>query len=72
MRSSQMYVDVWSAVARRQRKADKIETLMKTKLIKRSPELMLLVAYYRVSNAIAKQLLKTKIQIAALLRRIRK
>jgi len=67
-----MYVDVWSAVARRQIKADKIETLWKTKLIKRSPELMLLVAYYRVSNAIVKQLLKAKVQVTSLLRRIRK
>jgi len=67
-----MYVDVWSAVAQRQRKADKIETLWKTKLIKRSPKLTLLVAYYRVSNATLKQLLKTKVQVTALLRRNRK
>lgn len=67
-----MYVDVWSAVAQRQRKADKIETLWKMKLIKRSPKLTLLVAYYRVSNAIVKQLLKTKVQVTALLRRNRK
>jgi len=40
------------------------------KLIKRSPKLTLLVAYYRISNAILKQLLKTKIQATALLRRI--
>jgi len=67
-----MYVDVWSAVAQRQRKADKIETLWKTKLIERSPKLTLLVAYYRVSNATLKQLLKTKVQVTALLRRNRK
>ena len=67
-----MYVDVWSAVAQRQRKADKIETLWKTKLIKRSPKLTLLVAYYRVSNATLKRSLKAKVQVTALLRRHRK
>jgi len=67
-----MYVDMWSVIAQRQRKADKIETLWKTKLIKRSPKLTLLVAYYRVSNATVKQLLKSKVQVTALLRRIRK
>ncbi len=67
-----MYVDVWTIVARRQRNADQIDKLCKMKLIKRSPKLTLLVAYYRVSNAILKQLLKTKVQVTALLRRIRK
>jgi hypothetical protein len=67
-----MYVDVWSAVARRQVKVDKIETLWKTKLIKRSPKLTLLVAYYKVSNAMIKHLMKTKVQVTALLRRIGK
>ncbi len=67
-----MYVDVWTIVARRQRHVDQIDKLCKMKLIKRSPKLTLLVAYYRVSNAILKQLLKTKVQVTALLRRIRK
>jgi len=42
------------------------------KLIKRSPKLTLLVAYYKVSNATLKQLLKTKVQVTSLLRRIKK
>jgi len=67
-----MYVDVWSVVARRQRKVDKIETLWKTKLIRRSPKLTLLVAYYKVSNATLKQLLKAKVQATSLFRRITK
>ncbi len=67
-----MYVDVWSTVALRQRRVDQIEKLCKMKLIKRSPKLTLLVAYYKVSNATLKQLLKTKIQVTALLRRIMK
>jgi len=65
-----MYVDVWSTVALRQRQSDQIEKLCRMKLIERSPKLTLLVAYYRVSNATLKQLLKTKIQVTSLLRRI--
>ncbi len=64
-----MYVDVWSHVARRQREINKIESLWKLKLIKRSPTLKLLVAYYKVSNAILKKLLKAKVYLTALLRR---
>lgn len=72
MRSSCMYVDVWSTVALRQRRVDQIEKLCKMKLIERSPKLTLLVAYYKVSNATLKQLLKTKVQVTSLLRRMTK
>ena len=72
MRSSRMYVDAWSTIALRQRQSDQIEKLCRMKLIERSPKLTLLVAYYRVSNATLKQLLKTKIQVTSLLRRIMK
>jgi len=72
MRSSRMYVDVWSTVALRQRRVDQIEKLCKMKLIERSPKLTLLVAYYKVSNATLKQLLKTKVQVTSLLRRMTK
>lgn len=65
-------MDVWSTIARRQVKVDTVETLWKTKLIKRSPKLTLLVAYYKVSNAMLKHLMKTKVQVTALLRRIGK
>jgi hypothetical protein len=67
-----MYVDVWSTVALRQRRSDEIEKLLRLKLIKRSPKLTLLVAYYKVSNATLKQLMKTKIHVTSLLRRIKK
>jgi hypothetical protein len=67
-----MYVDVWSTVALRQRQSDQIEKLCRMKLIKRSPKLTLLVAYYKVSNATLKQLMKTKVQVTSLLRRITK
>jgi len=67
-----MYVDVWSHVAQRQRKVNQIEKLWKLKLIKRSPTLTLLVAYYKVSNALLKQLLKTRVCLTALLRRVLK
>jgi len=67
-----MYVDVWSIVALRQRQSDQIEKLCRMKLIKRSPKLTLLVAYYRVSNTTLKQLMKTKVQVTSLLRRITK
>jgi hypothetical protein len=72
MRSSRMYVDIWSIVALRQRQSDQVRKLCKMKLIKRSPKLTLLVAYYRVSNATLKQLMKTKVQVTSLLRRIMK
>jgi len=65
-----MYVDVWSHVARRQREVNRIEKLWKLKLIAQSPQLRLLVAYYKVSNAILKQLLKAKVRFTALLRRV--
>ena len=67
-----MYVDIWSTVALRQRQSDQVRKLCKMKLIKRSPKLTLLVAYYRVSNATLKQLMKTKVQVTSLLRRIMK
>jgi len=70
--SSRMYVDVWSHVARRQREINHIEELSKLKLIKWSPTLKLLVAYYKVSNAILKQLLKAKVRLTALLWRVLK
>jgi len=65
-------VDVWSHVARRQRKVNQIEKLWRLKLVERSPALMLLVVYYRTSNAILKQLLKAKVRLTALLWRVRK
>jgi len=70
--SSRMYVDVWSHVARRQREINHIEELSKLKLIEWSPTLKLLVTYYKVSNAILKQLLKAKVRLTALLWRVLK
>jgi len=67
-----MSVDIWSTVALRQKISDETEKLCKMKLIKRSPKLTLLVAYYKVSNATLKQLMKTKIHVTSLLRRIGK
>ena len=49
--------------------SDETEKLCRMKLIKRSPKLTLLMAYYRVSNATLKQLMKTKIHVTSLLRR---
>lgn len=69
---SHMYVDVWTHVAQRQREVMKVEKLWKMKLIKRSPTLILFVAYYKVTNAILKQLLKTKVYFTAFLWRVRK
>jgi len=67
-----MYIDIWSIVARRQRHIDQVEKLHRMKLIKRSLKVTLLVALYKVSIATLKQLLKAKVQVTALLRRIRK
>ncbi len=67
-----MYVDVWSHVARREREINKIKKLWKLKLIDKKPTLMARVTYYRISNTILKQLLKTKIHLTALLWRVHK
>lgn len=67
-----MYVDVWSVVAQRQITVMKIEKLWRVKVIKRSPTLTLLVAYYKFTNAVLKQLLKANVCFTAFLWRVRK
>ncbi len=61
------YMDVWSIVALQERQIRSIEKLWKLNLIERSPKLTLHVAYYRVSNAILKSLLKMKVRLYAFL-----
>jgi len=67
-----MYVDVWSHIAQRQRKINKIEKLWKTKLVAKKPELIALVAYYKATNVVLKEALKAKVRATALLWRVRK
>jgi len=67
-----MYVDVWMHVARRERELNKIEKLSHMKLIKWSPKLELVVTYYKVSNAVLKELLKAKVRLTALFWRVHK
>ena len=67
-----MYVDVWMHVARREREISKIEKLSQQKLIKWSPKLKLVVTYYKDSNTILKELLKTKVRLTALFWRVHK
>jgi len=67
-----MYVDVWSHIAQRQRKVNKIEMLWKTKLVAKKPELIALVTYYKATNAVLKEALKAKVRVSALLWRVRK
>jgi len=67
-----MYVDVWMHVARREREISKIEKLSQLRLIKWSPKLKFVVTYYKVSNAILKELLKTKVRLTALFWRVHK
>jgi hypothetical protein len=62
-----MYVDVWSAVAKHERELSSIEKLWKLKLIKPSPDVAFFVAYFKVSNAVLKVLLKAKVRLQALL-----
>ncbi len=62
-----MHVDVGVHIAQRQRTADAIEKLWKTKLVAKTPELILRVAYYKVTNAVLKEVLKVKMRVAALL-----
>jgi hypothetical protein len=67
-----MYVDVWSHIAQRQRKVNKIEKLWKTRLVAKKPELIALVAYYKATNVVLKEALKAKVRVTALLWRVRK
>jgi hypothetical protein len=67
-----MYVDVWSQIAQRQRKVNKIEKLLKMKLINRRPQLVAWIAYYKITNTVLKEALKAKVRLTALLWRVRK
>ena len=62
-----MYVDVWSVVAKQEREINSIEKLCKLKLIKTNPNVAFFVTYFRISNAVLKAWLKTKIRLQALL-----
>lgn len=62
-----MYVDVWSVVAKQERELSSIMKLCKLKLINPSPNVAFFVAYYRVSNAVLKVLLKAEVRLQALL-----
>jgi len=63
-----MYVDVWSIIANQERQLSSVEKLSKMKLIKRSPHVTFFLTYFKVSNAVLKTLLKTKIRLQALLK----
>jgi len=63
-----MYLDFAAYVAGREREIDSVEKLCKLKLIKRSPSLMLRMAYYKVSKAGIKKALKAKSYTVALFR----
>jgi len=65
-----MYVDVWNVIAKQERELNSIQKLWKLKLITPSTEVAFFLAYYKVSNAVLKTLLKTKVRLQALLRRI--
>jgi len=65
-----MYVDVWNVIAKQERELNSIQKLWKLKLITRSADVAILMAYFKVSNTALKMLLKTKIRLQALLRRI--
>jgi hypothetical protein len=63
-----MYVDVWSVIANQEQQLSSVEKLSKMKLIKRSPHVTFFLTYFKVSNAVLKTLLKTKIRLQALLK----
>ena len=62
-----MYADIWSVVAKQERELSGIKKLCKLKLIKPSPNVAFFVTYFRISNAVLKAWLKTKIRLQALL-----
>jgi hypothetical protein len=63
-----MYVDVWSIIANQERQVSSVEKLSKMKLVKPSPRATFFLTYFKVSNAVLKMLLKTKIRLQALLK----
>jgi len=67
-----MYVDVWNVIAKQERELNSIEKLWRLKLITRSADVALLVAYYKISNALLKTLLKAKVRFQVLLWRVHK
>jgi len=64
-----MYVNakVWNIIANQERQVSSVEKLSKMKLVKPSPHVTFFLTYFKVSNAVLKTLLKTKIQLQALL-----
>jgi len=67
-----MYVDVWNVIAKQEREVNSIEKLWRSHLIQRSVDVAFFVAYYKMSNAVLKTLLKTQVRLQTLLWRIRK
>jgi hypothetical protein len=67
-----MPVDVWNQIALQQREINLTEKLWKLKLTKKTPKLVLLIAYFKISNVILTESLKAKIRLTALLHRVRK
>lgn len=65
-------LDMWTIIAQRQRKLNAIQKMWKVKLTRQETLTALLVAYYTISNAILKTVLKTKIRTEALLWRRRR
>jgi hypothetical protein len=63
-----MYVDVWNVIANQERQVSSVEKLWKMKLVKPSPHVTLFLAYFKISNALLKTLLKAKIRLQALLK----
>jgi hypothetical protein len=63
---------MWSHIAQRQRKINKIEKLWKTRLVAKKPELIALVTYYKATNVILKEALKAKVRVSALLWRVKR
>jgi hypothetical protein len=67
-----MYVDVWHQIALQQREINLTEKLWKLKLTKKTPKLVFIIDYFKISNAILTESLKTKVRLTALLHRVRK
>ena len=64
-----MYVNakVWNIIANQERQVSSVEKLSRMKLVIPSPHVTFFLTYFKVSNAVLKTLLKTKIRLQALL-----
>lgn len=67
-----MGVNVWNIITEQERELNSIEKLWRLRLIRRSANVAFFMAYFKVSNAVLKTLLKAHVRFKSLLRKVQK